>query len=328
METPDAARLLVVCHATRQRDFYSVIQQWIGHFCPPYARLLDVRELPFALGPEAARNRPYGAMVPWLQDPVEQWSPECYAQTMELQHPCDVLQIPVLNRVDRLANAGKSLGSELMRQAGLRVPRMARVTDLQLFRDTLLGIPLPLFVREDWGHQGPIFVIQSPDAAHAIPFEKLTRPVAIELINTAGFDGLFRKYRYFAAGDVGVSHHLQCSYEWVTRGDNRVVTPTTQQLELDYVSRPDRHHELFQLARRALGLDMVAFDYCHLRDGTPVVWEANPFPFIQFSTGSLKYRNLALHRTVAAVLHLYLRSMGLPIPERLDAFVHYRADTL
>jgi hypothetical protein len=328
MLSPETPRMLVVRHPTYRHDFYQVIDNWIRHFGGPHAGLLDVRDLPLDLNPQQQGGQPYGAMVPWLQDPVQHWSPECYAQTLALQQQCDARQIPVLNRVERLAHAGKARGAELMQSVGLRVPRMALITDPQEFRETLLGVPLPLFVREDWGHRGPVFEIRTMAQAQQIPFEQLQRPVAIEWINTAGFDGLYRKHRYFAAGDIGISHHLQCSTEWLTRGDNRVITPSTRVLELDYVARADRDHALFQRARRALGLDMVAFDYGRLPDGSPVVWEANPFPFIQFSTGSLKYRNNALHRSIAAVFRLYLHTLGIPIPQRLEEFISYRADTL
>ncbi len=157
MLSPETPRMLVVRHPTYRHDFYQVIDNWIRHFGGPHAGLLDVRDLPLDLNPQQQGGQPYGAMVPWLQDPVQHWSPECYAQTLALQQQCDARQIPVLNRVERLAHAGKARGAELMQSVGLRVPRMALITDPQEFRETLLGVPLPLFVREDWGHRGPVY---------------------------------------------------------------------------------------------------------------------------------------------------------------------------
>ena len=69
---------------------------------------------------------------------------------------------------------------------------------------------------------------------------------------------------------------------------------------------------------------MVAFDYSLGRDGQPIIWEANPFPFIQFSTGKLTYRNSALHRTLYAILRLYLRGAGLSVDPRIEDNVGYR----
>ncbi len=211
-----------------------------------------------------------------------------------------------------------------MGAAGLHVPKMELITDAGEFHETLLGIPLPLFVREDWGHGAIAWSVASQADARATPLERFKRPVAVQWVDTSGADGLFRKYRYFAAGDAGISHHLQCSAHWMTRGHNREVTNLTRTQELAYVEHPDVHHALFQKARLALGLDMVAFDYGLGRDGLPVVWEANPFPFIQFSTGKLTYRNSALHRTMYAILRLYLRSAGLSVDPRIEDIVAYR----
>ncbi|MDX2143504.1 MAG: hypothetical protein SFV19_09125, partial [Rhodospirillaceae bacterium] len=136
-------------------------------------------------------------------------------------------------------------------------------------------------------------------------------------------DGLFHKYRYFAAGAVGVSQHLQVSADWITRGSNRVLTDATRAAELVYIAAPDPHHARFQAARAALKLDMVAFDYGYDQAGEVVVWEANPFAHIQFARTTTTYRNVALHRSVAAMLRLYLDTAGLPVPEvvaRLTAY--------
>lgn len=321
-----APRMLVLRHASYRHDFYDVLTDWITRHHPEHADLLELRELPFDLPADAAPGRPYGAVVPWLQDPVQLWSMETFAQTQALQARCDALGIPVLNRVECLAHAGKAEAARRLAAAGIRVPRMARILDLEAFGRTQYGIPFPLFVRDDWGHGSDLYGARTPEEARLIPVGKFERPVAVQWINVRDADGLYRKYRHFAAGDAGISHHLQCSREWVTRGHNRVIDERTQSEELAYVSAPDPHAALFQRARRALELDMVAFDYSLCADGVPVIWEANPFPLIQFSKGSLVYRNGALHRTLHAMLRLYLRAAGRPVPAEIEDVVAYRRD--
>jgi hypothetical protein len=160
--------------------------------------------------------------------------------------------------------------------------------------------------------------------ARRLPLSKLSRPVAVEIVDVRDpRDGLFRKYRYVAAGDIGVSHHVQISEGWITRGDNRVVTSATREEELAYIAGPDSNHAALQRARRALGLDLVALDYGKMSDGRMVIWEANPFPHIHFSTRGLTYRNAAMHRTMLAIFRLYLHAAGLPVPEQIDTGLDY-----
>jgi hypothetical protein len=155
----------------------------------------------------------------------------------------------------------------------------------------------------------------TPDQARRLPLERFRAPVAIELVDLADArDRLYRKYRYLVAGDRGVPHHVQASATWVTRGRDRVVTDATRAGELDYIESPSLHHDRFQRARHALGLDVVAFDYAIDADGEPVVWEANPYPFLQFSRRGLAYRNDALHRSIAILVALYFERAGLAMP--------------
>ena len=164
----------------------------------------------------------------------------------------------------------------------------------------------------------------TPAEARALPLEDMVLPAASELVDVrdAG-DGLHYKYRYLACGDTGVSHHVQASEDWVTRGADRVGNDTTRARELSYISRPDVHHARFQAARRALGLDLVAFDYGYTREGEVVVWEANPFPHIQFAKAATGYRNRAIERSAAAMLAMYMEYARLPVPAAIAAGVAY-----
>jgi hypothetical protein len=312
---------LVVRRWQPKPHFYAVVLQWIAANYPELRPLFYLTTLPYRL----PQRNPFVLHIPWLQDPVQRWSFLRYEQANRLAGECDVRSIPVINRVDRLINATKSVGARLMGEAGIRTPKTAAISDPAEFRDTLLGIPLPLFVRDDWGHGGAMLRADTRAEAIALPVERFQRPIAVELIDIPDRrDGLYRKYRYFAAGSRGVTHHLQVSEGWLTRGSHRVKSDRTREEELSFINRPDPNHDLLQKARRALGLDLVAFDYGYDHDGKVVVWEANPYPSIPpFSKRGLAYRNGALDRTMAAMLALYLEAAGLPVSQALSRRAAY-----
>lgn len=310
-------RFLIVRHRTYRRFFFAGFLRWVQANLPHLRPWFEVRELPLRV----KHWSQYALHVAWLQDPVQRWSIKTYDRALHLADQCEQRGIPVINRVNHLLNATKSRGAKLMSEADVRVPRMALIHDPHEFEDTLLGLKLPLFIREDWGHDRTMVRVNTRDDVHAgqIPWRQFKRPVAVEIVDVRDpRDGLYRKYRYVAAGDLGISHHVQVSRDWITRGENRIVCAQTRSEELNYISQPDPNHEILQRARRALNLDLSAFDYGYTPDGQMIVWEANPFPHFLFSRKRLRYKNPAMHRTLLAIVNLYFASAGLPIPPEVE----------
>lgn len=310
----EAKRFLVVRHAGKGPEFYDVIVHWVEEHVPEIRGLFELRLLPCWVFDWS----PYALHVPWLQDPVENWSWRAYSRACRLAAACDRRRIPVINRVDRLSNAMKFEAASRLSRAGMRTPVMRVIGDHREFRETGSGLALPLFVREDAGHGGLMLRADTKRELRAIPLEQFRRPIAVELVDVRSLeDGLFRKFRYVVAGRVGVPHHMQATQDWITRGDIRFHNETTRSQEESYISRPNPHHELFQRARRSLELDFVAFDYGFDRSGELIIWEANPYPHFHIPKGRLSYLAPAMHRTLAAVVHLYLERAGMAIPRRL-----------
>ena len=313
-----APAFLIVHHKSRYRGFYDVVLDWVALNLPAERSLFETRALPCGL----PKNPVPALMIPWLQDPVEQWCKRTYDQARKLTGECDLQKVPVVNRPERLARAGKSTGAGLMARAGLRAPHVVRIDDADAFRKNFLGFAFPFFVREDCGHGGKMIRADTPEEARAIPLHRFKEPVAIQLVDLPDArDGLYRKYRYVVAGDFGVPHHLQVSADWITRGEKRVINETTRGQEIAYIESPSPHHDAFQRAREALGLDFVAFDYSLDSEGTPVVWEANPYPYLHFSRRELTYRNEAMHRTMAVLVAFYFQRANLPMPEKLAQYL-------
>lgn len=311
---PDGPQFLVVRRFQLHEHFYDVVLRWTAANFPALSHHFCIRHLPY----EIPKHHKFVLHLPWLQDPVQKWSPRRYKQARRLAEDCDQLGIPVVNRVDRLLNVSKTAFAERLLKAGLPTPRVARIENPEEFRDTLLGMNLPIFVRDDWGHNQPMLRADTREEALKLPIENIARPVAVELIDVSGHDSLYRKYRYIAAGDIGISHHLQVSRDWITRGRHRHREDRTRDAELAYISSLDPNHAILQRARAAIELDYVAFDYGYDRNGQIIIWEANPYPYIAFSTRALMYRNIAIDRTMAALVGMYLRRAALPVPERLE----------
>jgi hypothetical protein len=297
--------------------FYDVYLNWLALYFADLRPLFELRTFPCRIRDWSR----YALHIPWLQDPVQAWSHSTYQVANALAAECDRHGVPVVNRVDRLVNAAKSTGAELIATSGLRTARMARIDDVEKFRETRLGIPLPLFVREDWGHWGRMVRADTEPEVRDLPLGGFVRPVAVELIDVrTRDDGLFRKYRYVVAGDVGVPQTLHVSRDWCVRGDisQAVFDDDIRQEEVDYTNRPEPHHAQFVAACQALQLDFVAFDYSVDAGGQPVVWEANPHPVFHFSGGRRRYRGIPTSRALAAKTCLYLSRAAMPVPSDLD----------
>ncbi|RZA15161.1 MAG: hypothetical protein EOP93_17415 [Lysobacteraceae bacterium] len=313
--------ILILRHSREARHFYDVVLAWVQANAPECLEHIAICDLPL----DVLELHGVRLVVPWLQDPVQAWSPRVYRAMDALARRCEESGAAMINPVARLTHAGKAEAARRIAATGLRTPRMSLVTEPDAFREDFGGLPFPLFVREDWGHGGPMLRADDAAQARALPLETLRRPVAVELVDVRDpRDGLYAKYRYFAAGDRGVAHHLQVSRDWITRGGGRVFDDAARERELAYIAAQDPHHERLQAARRALELDIVALDYGHDREGRVVVWEANPFPHVQFGRNTSRYRNHAIHRTIAAMLAEYLVRAGLPVPPPVQRMLAYR----
>lgn len=317
--------VLVIRHHKYKRRFYDVVLRWVEMNAPQVLSSFDVIDV------DETRNWRVNLsktriLVPWLQDPVQDWSPTLFSRMLEFQNECDARDIRVFNRVEHLTNASKSVAPRLVSLAGLKMARTVEIADRDEFIRDFGGLRFPILVRDDWGHDKGLVRVDSPDLVHEIDLSKFARPVATEIIDARSpSDGLFRKFRYFACADIGISHHLQVSGNWVTRGGDRIFTDDTRAEELTYIAEPDPHHTRFQAARRALKLDLVAFDYGYGPDGKVIVWEANPFPYVKFGQTTSAYRNLAIHRTIAAMTAMYLSAARLEVPVFVKKLVSYHS---
>jgi hypothetical protein len=307
-------RFLMVRHSGEKPYRFTYLLDWIQREFPSIRQRIELRLLPLRIHDLS----PYVLHVPWLQDPVANWSRRAYRQAMELAAQCDLRGIPVLNRVDRTAHSIKSECTRRIANAGVRAPKIVPITCFRRFRETLGGLDLPLLIREDQGHGRPSYLVEKARDLDRVPIGRYAHPIASEFIDVRSPDGLFRKYRYVAAGERGVTRHLMIGDHWEVRPENRVCTRTTRDEELAYLESAEPNFEALHRARQALEFDVAAFDYSYDHEGRLVVWEANPYPDLSYpKSASQRHTFPYVERSFAAVLRLYLEAAGLSVPQKL-----------
>ncbi len=309
----DAAPILIIRAGPINPHFYDVILDWIKAEHAALWPCFEMVTLPAS--PDLAAGRK--VLVCWFQDPTDIEAPHHFQQASEFGEVCRGSGGLVVNGVDRQENLSKLNTDARLAPTGVRTPRVAAAGSPSDFRSRLHGLEFPFLLRENVGHQRDFHLIACDKDLELAPIEHYDDPVVSEYIETRSADGLYRKYRSFAIGDTIITHHLQMSEDWLTRGSGRVQGLTSREQEIEFLISADSFEESLIAARRALDVEYVAFDYGVLPSGEPVIWEANQYAFIHFSTSILTYRNFAMDRTIAAIVLYYLTLAGIEPPAKL-----------
>lgn len=295
--------------------FYDAVLEWICRNAHELMPLFDLQTVPFDIPADHA----YSLHVPWIQDPVQAYDLSAYEDSCRLADQCDIRGIPIINRVDRLANSGKVRGSELIREAGFRTPKMALIEDRAEFLKTFLGFRPPFFIRDDWNHRSMFYLIDSLDQARDIPWDQYQRPVVCEFIDTRFKDGRYHRRRCFIAGDICIPQGILTCENWKVKARGRISTIGTREEDLAYALAPEPFADRFHKAAANLGLQWLAYDYALDPDTLePIVWEANPYPNIDSAKGDREYRRFIVDRIIAALLRLYLMTAGIEVPRKIE----------
>jgi hypothetical protein len=318
-----ASRFLIVRHAGRTPYLQDYFLQFLERKLPEIRRRFELRLLPCSIRDWS----PLAVFAPWLQDPAEDWLPvKAWANLRQLEGECDARGIPVINRVGRLSRAVKSVASGLIAAAGARAPRIVAIGDPRRFDPDALGLTFPFLIREDRAHTRPACLVESRQALARLAWSRFRHPAAAEFIDVRSpHDGLYRKYRYVAAGEFGVARHLIVSATWEVRAEGRIRTPATRDEEMAYLDGHDPNHDVLQRVRRALGLELIAFDYSYDTQGQLVVWEANPFPCLSYPAApGMGYTWPYVERSFAALVAMYLTAAGEELTPRVQALLESR----
>lgn len=314
-------RILIARERTLPTHPYDVVTSWIQEKCPDFAHRFHLASLPF-LPPESS---PYRLLVNWFQDPLDVVNPFTFLQALELEQACRSQQIPVVNAMSNHQNTGKIRAYSRLSKAGIYTPRIFHFKSPQEFMRALPTLPYPLILRDDIGHAGSFVLCQNEDQLREAPFHTFHRPILSEYVDVQSADRRYRKYRCIVVGNRVISHHLQTSETWETRGNQRIKDAQTREEEIAYILNPDPFEEIMLKVSQALELEFLGIDYGIDSDGDVVIWEANQFPHLHFSKVDLVYRNFAMDRTIAAMVQYYLERAGVEPPQKLKALSSYES---
>ena len=313
----EANRILVTRHPAKHSSMFRDFWAWAKLDVPELVARMEFQHLPYTLS--NTNHQRFSAHVSWINDTLDLWSPSGFRDACQLANHCRSNEITCINSIDRIANVGKARGAELMRNAGVRTPiAIPLAGKASITADELLaaGISLPCLIREERGHGRISEFVADADQLTKVDLSRYHFPIATEFIDTRDpVDGLYRKYRYVSAGEVGVPRHMITDRQWDVRPHRRVKEARVLEQEAEYIRNPDPNHEQLQAARDTLGMDLVGFDYSFTPNRELVIWEANPYLDMNAPKHvSNEQLGDAVSRTFAAVAHLYLRSAGVEIP--------------
>jgi hypothetical protein len=310
------SRILITRHAAKRTQMFRHFLAWVKREVPELRSRMEFHRLPCHVHDWSR----IALHVSWVGDMIDLCAPRGFQQGMRLAEECRRRGVPLLNPIDGIAATGKARGGELMRQAGIRTPRCVPIHDPRSFRGDLGGMSFPFLIRDERGHGRGSKFIESEADLHAVDFSQFNQPIAAEFIDTRdASDGLFRKYRFVVAGDLGLPRHMIPNKGWEVRPERRIDSPSLREEELAYIHSPDPHHATLFRAARALGLDIAGFDYSFDRQGQIVIWEANSFLDLSYPSNPLSRHIFpSVERTFAAVARIYLLRSGATVPTKLD----------
>lgn len=213
----------------------------------------------------------------------------------------------IFSAIDQLTPAGTALVGELWDRLGEAAPGWARLNDphqvllRQPFLEAMAAAGLndfrvfpavdeaawryPVFLRERDRHNGPLTgLLDSARSVRAALRALRLRGcragdlLVVEYLDTAGADGVFRKYSAYRVGPAIVRTHLMTSAEWSVKSSTNSPTFELACEESDYL-HGDAHEAWLRRAFELAGIDFGRIDYGVL-DGRPQAWEINMNPTI------------------------------------------------
>lgn len=249
-------------------------------------------------------------IVFWLGDPLRQKYPACFREAEALCKAALRRGIPVLNTPQGLSNTSKSIQSEIWEAAGIPSARVRCLTTRSDLSEVFSQMGGACLLRGNETHaERDICVVRSPKELEqfAPGFDQGAAFIRIHDIRAeyraAGVsqNSLYSRFHHKARtfvfrGEVKASH--------LFFSKNLIVGLSTSLLERE--ARPRRamirklglrrtlfedmiaedlrfyqkdipYKDVLTRAVAALGLDFAAVDYSIRPDGTPIIWEANPY---------------------------------------------------
>lgn len=170
------------------------------------------------------------------------------------------------------------------------------------------SLRFPVFLRREQEHDGPISAplhseqelstaLRSTVISGATPDTLLV----VEYCDTAGEDGLYRKYSAFLIGDRFLPRHLLFSRDWVTKYPDLADERKAEEEERYLFNSPHPHEEQIRVIFRSACINYGRIDYA-CRGSRILVWEINTNPTIATPLNHTDPSRVRLLEEVAARL--------------------------
>lgn len=147
------------------------------------------------------------------------------------------------------------------------------------------GLRYPVFVRDECWHTGSLSPLlhtraelRAALARAIVRGHRLADLLAVEFIDTADSEGVFRKYAAFRVGPAIVPRSVAVGRHWMLKFEGSEHTDASYREEAAYV-RENPHEDALRRIFEVAGVDYGRVDYS-MKDGAPVVWEINLNPSI------------------------------------------------
>ena len=207
----------------------------------------------------------------------------------------DALSEGELEMVARIQSAAREAGLPVLNDARKALHRYELLqalwqtgcNEFRAFRATgpLDSLRFPVFVREANEHDGSLTPLlhNHGQLRRAIAYLRLrglrlSDLLVIEFCETAGGDGIYRKYSIFRVGNAYLPRYLHVGPHWMTKEGTRSASEDLVHQEIAYL-RDNPHvewvREVFELAQIEYG----RLDY-GVRQGRPQAWEINLTPLL------------------------------------------------
>ena len=283
--------------------------QWIRRRDPALAERILVHETGTGALPTAAAGA--GAVVFWMADPLRELYPECHAEATQIAELAARRGARVVNPPAALSNTIKSTQARLWERAGVPCAVSHRFAGRAELEALLATMAMPVIVRPDLLHaQEGMRICGTPaEAVEAVEVDGRYPGALVPFVDTREdyrrrdpanlWAQFYHKKRVYVFGDVVLPSCIFFSrspvvawkgstfsrydgwrslLEWAAylrRFDREAVAA-----DIAFVRNPPEQPALMRRATSALGLDFAAIDYSTFVDGSVVLWEANPHPYI------------------------------------------------
>lgn len=329
--------LLLVRHGPGLGRDYPYLQPFLIHLEQQMPELFKRIRLHETGSPEPSLSG-ISVVMFWLADSLRFLYPKCFEEAMRIAQRAEQAGIPVFQHPESLSNATKFRVSSTWKEAGIPTPNLVHFRDREELNRCIPGIRFPAVLRpdnlysqigthwlrnatmlnriiDDWNHY-PGTLAEFVDTR--VPYQ--------EKEDGSIWARFYHKKRLFIFGDIVRTTHVFFSRTPIVGMKSSIFWRYQQRLihkpeaahvlqkdcaaclraDIAYWESNEDNPVLFRKAIHALDLDFAAIDYSSFPDGSVMLWEANPYFYME----PWKQAVLPRHRRTGIRIPSFYDSIG------------------